>query len=622
MNSETLGFAMPSRYPGMTGAMTEIGDLALLSDCATAALVGSDGSVDWWPGPRFDGPSALGRLLDPAAGHFSVRPVAAAPVQRSYVPGTLVLVTEHRTPNATLRVTDCLALAPGARGHEIGLRSPDALVRLVEALGGEAEVAIELAPRPEYGLTVPRLVREGGAIATIGGSQRLFLTGGEDLELDGATATGAFRLRDGERRGLVLRRTGGIDAAPPEPIDAAAAIEETIAAWRSWSELHDSYDGPYRAEVLRSALVVQGLTYQRSGAVVAAPSTSLPEVVGGAENWDYRFAWLRDSSLVARALDAAMCSDESVSYFDWMTRAAATCRHDEHVQIVFGLEGERALHEHELDHLRGHRDSRPVRVGNAAWRQKQLDVLGEVLEVAWRLGENLELDDFQAGFLCDLVQRAAEHWREPDAGIWEARGSACHHTTSKVMCWVALDRGVRLADRLGPQARPERWAAARDEVGRHVLEHAWSDALGGFAGILGGDGADVATLLMTKMGFLDAGDERMRATYDAIERELGVDGLLRRHSEAGDEGAFLPASFWLAGCRAMAGEPDRARATFERALTCANDVGLLSEMSDPASGAALGNTPQALTHVALIVAADAIGVAEREASGARVAQAR
>jgi GH15 family glucan-1,4-alpha-glucosidase len=602
--------------------MTEIGDLALLSDCATAALVGSDGSVDWWPGPRFDGSTALGRLLDPSAGHFSVRPVAPAPVHRAYVPGTLVLVTEHRTPDATLRVTDCLALAPGARGHEIGLRSPDALVRLVEALDGEVEVAVELAPRPEYGLTVPRLVRERGAIATIGGSQRLFLTGGEDLELDGATAAGGFRLRDGERRGLVLRRVQGIDAAPPEPIDAAAAVEATIAAWRSWSELHDSYDGPYRDEVLRSALVVQGLTYQRSGALVAAPSTSLPEVVGGAENWDYRFAWLRDSSLVARALDAAMCSDESVGYFDWMARAAATCRHDEHVQIVFGLEGERALHEHELDHLRGHRDSRPVRVGNTAWRQKQLDVLGEVLEVAWRLGDDLELDDFQAGFLCDLVERAAEHWREPDAGIWEARGAPCHHTASKVMCWVALDRGVRLADRLGPQARPERWATARDEVRRHVLEHAWSDALGGFAGILDGDGADVATLLMAKMGFLGAGDERMRATYDAIERELGAEGLLRRHSEAGKEGAFLPASFWLAGCRAMAGEVDRARATFERALACANDVGLLSEMSDPATGAALGNTPQALTHVALIVAADAIGAAEREAAGARVAQAR
>jgi GH15 family glucan-1,4-alpha-glucosidase len=602
--------------------MTEIGDYALLSDCTTAALVGRDGSVDWWPGPRFDGPTALARLLDPDAGHFSVRPVDPGQVRRTYLPGTMVLRTDHETPTGVLRVTDCLALAPGVRGHDVGLRSPDALVRLVEAVGGEVEIEVELAPRPEYGLVVPRLVREGGAIATVGGPHRLFLTGGDELELEGATAHGRLRLRDGERRGLVLRRVVGIDATPPDPIDAAAAIAETAASWRSWSELHDAYDGPYREEVLRSGLVVQALTYQRSGAVVAAASASLPEVIGGGSNWDYRFAWLRDSSLTARAMRAAHCADEAVRYFAWMARAASTCRNDEHVQIVFGVEGERSMYEQELDHLRGYRASRPVRVGNSAWRQTQLDVLGEVLEVAWRLGDDLELDDFDASFICELVGRAADHWRDPDAGIWEARDAQRHHTTSKVMCWVALDRGVRLADRLGPNARPREWAATRDEIKRHVREHAWSEKLGGFAGILGEDGADTGTLLMAKMGFLDAADERMLATYDAIERELGVDGLVRRHAEAGDEGAFLPACFWLAGCRAMAGDVDRARGTFERALACANDVGLLSEMSDPATGAALGNTPQALTHVALIVAADAIGDAERASADRRVAQAR
>jgi GH15 family glucan-1,4-alpha-glucosidase len=602
--------------------MTEIGDLALLSDCSTAALVGRDGSVDWWPGPRFDGATSLARVLDPKAGHFAVRPPQAGTVTRAYLPGTMVLCTEHETPTGVLRVTDCLALAPGERGHAIGLRSPDALVRLVEAVGGDVEVEVELAPRPEYGLVVPRLVREGGAIASVGGPHRLFLTGGDDLEVDGAVARGRLRLRDSERRGLVLRRVVGIDAGPPDPIDAAAAIAETTASWRSWSDLHQGYDGPYRDEVLRSGLVVQALTYQRSGAVIAAPSAALPEVVGGASNWDYRFAWLRDSSLTARAMRAAHCADEALRYFDWMARAAATCRHDEHVQIVFGLEGERALHEQELDHLSGYRDSRPVRVGNGAWSQKQLDVLGEVLDVAWGLGDDLELDDFDTAFLCQLVERAAEHWRAPDAGIWEARGAPRHHTSSKVMCWVALDRGVHLADRLGGGARPQEWAQARDEIKRHVLEHAWSDKLGGFAGILGSDGADTATLLMAKVGFLDAADERMLATYDAIERELGDDGLVRRHAEAGDEGAFLPACFWLADCRAMAGDLDRARATFERALACANDVGLLSEMSDPRTGAALGNTPQALTHVALIVAAEAIAKAERAGAPARVAQAR
>jgi alpha,alpha-trehalase len=605
----------------MTGGMRDIADLALLSDCATAALVGADGSVEWWPGPRFDGPSVFSRVLDPDAGHFAVRPVSGGPVRRAYLPGTMVLRTEHAAPGGILRVTDCLAFAPGARGHEIGLRSPDALVRLVEAVGGEVEVAVELVPRTEYGLNIPRVARDGGVIATVGGPHRLFLTGGHDLEVDGASARGIFRLRDGERRGLVLRRVTGIDAHPPEPIDAAAAIDDAIAGWRSWLDLHDdAYEGPYRDEVMRSALVVQALTYQRSGAVVAAPSASLPEVAGGDSNFDYRYAWLRDSSLVARALRIATCSDEGARYFDWMTRAAAGCRHDDHVQIVYGLEGERALHEYELEHLRGYRDSRPVRVGNDAWRQRQLDVLGEVLEVAWRLGDDLELDDFHAEFLCDLVSRAAERWREPDAGIWEARDCERHHTTSKVMCWVALDRGVRLAERLGPRAQPQRWSATRDEIKRYVLQRAWSDALGGFAGIVGEDGADVSTLLMAKLGFLDAADERMLATYDAIERELGANGLVRRFS--GDEGAFLPACFWLASCRAIVGEVDRARAIFERALACANDVGLLSEMSDPASGAAWGNTPQAISHVALILAADRIGSAERQAHDARVAHAR
>jgi alpha,alpha-trehalase len=599
-----------------------IGDLALIGDCTTAALVGRDGSVDWWPGPRFDGPTVFARVLDPKAGHFSVRPVIGDLATRAYVPGTMVLQTDYRTPSGVLRITDCLALAPGARGHEIGLRSPDALVRLVEAVDGDVEVAVELAPRPEYGLVLPRFVREGGSIATIGGPQRLFLTGADDLEIDGATITGRLRLRAGERRGLVLRRAVGIDAEPPDPLDAGAVVDATVAAWRSWSDVHDRYDGPYRDEVLRSALVIQALTYQPSGAVVAAATASLPEVLGGSSNWDYRFAWLRDSSLVARALRAATCSDEGARYFQWMARAAATCRHDDHVQIVFGLEGERALHEQELDHLRGYRDSSPVRVGNGAWSQTQLDVLGEVLDVAWRLRDDLELDEFDAAFLCGLADRAAERWRQPDAGIWEARDAQRHHTTSKVMCWVALDRGVRLADRLGPAAQPQRWAAVRDEIHRYVVEHAWSDQLGGFAGILDGDGADVGTLLMAKMGFLEAADERMLATYDAIERELGADGLVRRHAQAGDEGAFLPACFWLAGCRAMAGDVDRARGSFERALACANDVGLLSEMSDPRTGEALGNTPQALTHVALIVAAEAIGDAERADAGSRVAQAR
>jgi GH15 family glucan-1,4-alpha-glucosidase len=337
-----------------------IGDLALLSDCRTAALVTREGAVEWWPGSRFDGPSVFSRLLDDDAGHFSIRPALACESHRAYLDGTLALQTEHDTGAGVLRVTDALAFAPGARGHEIGHASPDALVRVAEAVGGDVEVEVELAPRPEYGLAVPRLVRDAGRVVSVGGPVRLFLADGGALEPDGATARGRFTLADGDRRGFVLHRVPGVDASPPQPLDADAALQDTIAAWRSWSAMHDDFDGPYRDAVLHSTRVVQGLTYQPTGAVVAAATTSLPERPGGEENWDYRFAWLRDASLIARALLAATCADEAERYFAWMTRAAVSCRDSEHVQIVFGAAGERLLDERELGHLAGFAGSRPV----------------------------------------------------------------------------------------------------------------------------------------------------------------------------------------------------------------------------------------------------------------------
>ena len=584
-----------------------IGDLALLSDCRTAALVTLDGSVVWWPGSRFDGPSAFSRLLDPDAGHFTIRPAGPADARRAYLDGTLVLETEHDTGAGTLRVTDALAFAPGARGHEIGLETPGALVRVAEAVGGDVEVEVELVPRPEYGLAVPRLVREGGQVVTVGGPDRLFLADGGALEPDGGSARGRLVLRAGERRAFVLRR------GRPEPLDGEATLADTIEAWRSWSAMHGGYDGPYRDEVLHATLVVQGLTYQPTGAVVAAASSSLPEVPGGTENWDYRYAWLRDASLIARALLAATCADEAQRYFHWMTRAAVSCRDSGHVQIVFGAEGERMLEEAELDHLEGFGGSRPVRIGNAAWRQRQHDVLGEVLDVALALGEDLELDDFSAAFLCQLADRAAEQWREPDAGVWERRDGDRRHTVSAVMCWVALDRAVQLADALGPHADAPRWGRARDEIREEVERRAWSERRGAYAGVLGEDELDAAVLLLPLVGFADAGEERMARTIDAIDQALGDGGLHRRLEGREDEGAFLPVTFWLAACRALAGDVDAARAAFERAAGCANDVGLLAEMADPATGEPRGNVPQALSHVGLITAARCLAEAAERA---------
>ena len=581
-----------------------VADLAFLSDCQTSALVDRDGAVVWWPGGSFDGPSAFTRLLDPGAGHFALRAVGAIDTTRAYIPQTLVLETRHTTSSGTLVVRDCLAFRHGARGHEIGIGSPQALLRVAEAEDGDVEVEVDLVPRLEYGLAIPRLVREDGLIVSVGGPERLFLAGGAELEVDGGRAHGRIRLRAGQRLAFALQRRSGVAASTPPIIDAESALAGTIASWRSWSEMHSSYDGPYRDAVLHSALIVQGLTYQPSGAVVAAATTSLPEIPGGEANWDYRFAWLRDASLIARALLEATCSDEAKRYFEWISRAAVSCRHSDNVQIVFGAEGERNLDERLLDHLDGFGGSRPVRVGNAAWRQSQLDVLGEVLDVALILGDDLELDDFTASFLCQLIDRAERQWRAPDAGVWESRGDGEHHTFSKVMCWVALDRGVQLAPRLGDAARPAEWAEARDELREIVLRDGWNPDREAYTGELGGTVLDCSVLLLPLVGFLEADDERMLSTLAALREHLGVGGLMHRREDMPDEGAFLPACFWLAACEALAGEQERAVETFERALACGNDLGMLSEMFDVDTGEATGNVPQALSHVGLIAAAN------------------
>ncbi len=475
------------------------------------------------------------------------------------------------------------------------------------------DVEVEFVPRLEYGLAVPRVLRDDGVVHTLGGPEQLFLTGADELELAESKATGAISLRDGGRHAFVVRRAAQLHGEPPPPLDAEAALAATIASWQSWSEMHTGYDGPYADAVHRSALILQGLTYQPTGAVVAAPTTSLPEIAGGAANWDYRFGWLRDAALVARALLAATCADEARRYFEWMALAAVSCRESSHVQIVFGVGGERYLEEAVLDHLDGYRGASPVRIGNAAWSQRQLDVLGELFDVAWSLlatGEAEPWDPFTTDFLCQLADRAAKHWGDPDAGLWEVRDELRHHLASKLMCWVALDRAVRMAAHLGDGADIETWTRERDAVREAILTKGWSETAGSYTASFGDDRLDASVLLMPLFGFLDATDDRMYATLAAVEQGLGDEGLLRRNLDAEGEGAFLLTSFWLASCRALAGETRRAREIFERAAGCANDLGLLSEMAEPATSEALGNVPQALSHVGLITAAKTIGDAE------------
>jgi len=571
------------------------------------------GVVDWWPAPRFDSPSAFSALLDDEAGHWSLRPRDRFEATWRYRPGTLVLETTMRTSAGTLLVTDALAFAPGARGHAIGREAPHALLRVAEALDGAVAVELECAPRLEYGLAVPRMVEEAGGGASVGGPERVGLRGERPLTADGGRTCAAFELRAGERAGWVLHRRPGAYAEAPPPLDPHATLADTTAAWRSWSDEHSGYEGEHADRVHFAAVLLQGLTFQPSGAVVAAPTTSLPEVAGGESNWDYRYGWLRDAAMVARALSSSTCSDEATRYFDWIVRAGVSCRHADQVQIVFGVEGERDLSEHALDHLDGHLGSRPVRVGNAAWRQKQLDVLGHVLDCAWELREQIGTpDELTASLLCELADRAASQWREPDSGIWEGREGERDYVVSKLGCWVALDRAAALADRLGASADRQRWERERDAIGARLLGEGWSEGRGAFSGAFGSERLDAGALLLPRAGLIAFDDPRMTRTVEAIEDELGDDGLLRRWSGA-EDGRFLLASFWLAECHARAGRVERAEAVFDRAAGAANDVGLLPEEVDAISGEALGNMPQAISHAGLVNAAQALTEAKSRA---------
>nr|MDQ3305597.1 glycoside hydrolase family 15 protein [Actinomycetota bacterium] len=577
-----------------------IDDYGFLSDCHTAALVDRDGSIDWWCPARFDAASVFGRLLDPDAGHWSLHPDAAFVATRRYVGASLVITTTFVTDDGEVDVTDALALEPGARGHDLGRRAPHTLLRRVEGRRGTVTMTTELAPRMEYGLTAPHLTEEGGALVARGGPVTLTLTGDVTLRRDGATAGACFSVAAGETVELRLAATAsfGADDAVASP---GPSIDDTLAVWASWSDLHQAYQGRHREQVLRSALVLQGLTYKPSGAVVAAATTSLPETIGGALNFDYRFAWLRDLSLTIRSLWIAACPDEADELFRWIAQSAGHLG-DERVQVMYGVAGERDLTEHALDHLAGFHDSRPVLVGNNAWDQSQLDVLGEVLDAAHQLRDQLgELGEPTQNLLVALANRAAATWREADAGMWEARDQQRHYTSSKVLCWVALDRAIQLAPRLGAGADPDAWRRARQRVRDAVLAKAWSDQAGAYTGAFGSDQLDASVLLLPLVGFLPADDPRMRATIDAVERELGDIGLVRRWPQ--DPMGFLICTYWLTECLALAGEIERAEAWFERATACANDLGLLAEEADPDRLELLGNFPQAFSHVGLINAA-------------------
>jgi alpha,alpha-trehalase len=405
--------------------------------------------------------------------------------------------------------------------------------------------------------------------------------------------------------------------------DLAATVAATVADWQSWSDLHQEYDGSWRDLVQTSGRVLQGLSFQPSGAIVAAATTSLPEAVGGERNWDYRYSWVRDASFTMQALWVAACPDEASNFFEFMTTAAASSIGPHMgLQIMFGVGGEHDLTERELHHLAGWRDSRPVRVGNGAWNQRQIDVYGEVLGAAAQLSEHIDtIDEDTRRFLIACAEAAAASWAEKDRGIWEVRGNPQHFVYSKVMCWVALDRAIALSDLLHAADRVDSWKRQRDQIWETVIREAWSNEAGAFTQYIGSTALDAANLMMAIVGFLPATDPRMLATIDAIEERLTDDrGLVYRyHSEdaidglAGDEGTFLLCTFWLAQALALADQVDRARAVFERAAGFANDLGLLAEEVNADTGELLGNFPQAFSHIGLVNAAWEISEAERRA---------
>src|SRR6266566_8898230 len=599
-----------------------IGDYALLSDCRSAALVSRAGSVDWLCFPRFDAPAVFARILDPDAGHFAIRPAGEFQASRAYADQTMALETTFRAATGTAVLTDAMAVGRNDRGHDLGAGSPGALLRRLACTDGELEVEVSYAPRPEYGLIQPILEPVPGGLAARGGADRLLLSAPADFWVDGATATARVHVVAGQTVSFALQH-GRMWEPPLAAWDAgeiAARLEDTLEGWRSWSAIHQTYEGPWRDLVHHSGRVLQALTFAPTGAIVAAPTTSLPETVGGERNWDYRYTWVRDACLTMEALWVAACPDEANKFFGFLADAAASqLRRGVDLQIMFGIGGERDLSERELPHLAGWRDSRPVRVGNGAWNQRQLDVYGELLGAAERLVQQLgELDPVTQQFLAAAADTAASRWKEKDQGIWEIRGEPRDFLYSKLMCWVALDRAITLASHLGAEDRVTAWAAARAEIRTAILEHGWNEQAQAFTQAFGSGDLDASNLMLAITGFLPGDDPRMKATIHAIAARLTDErGLVYRYLAhdglEGEEGTFLLCTFWLAQAQALAGELDQATATFERASAYVNDVGLLAEEVDANTGELLGNFPQAFSHIGLINAAWAI----HEASAAK-----
>jgi GH15 family glucan-1,4-alpha-glucosidase len=590
-----------------------IEDYALLGDLQTAALVGRDGSIDWLCLPQFDSPACFAALLgDEENGHWRIAPAAGGTcTRRQYRGDTLVLETFWETPEGTVRVVDCMP----PRGE-----SPD-IVRVVEGISGRVPMHGVLRLRFDYGRVVPWVRRLNRQVAAVAGPDSAWLATPAPLDGRDFATHSEFTVSAGERVPFVLTWHPSW-LRPPKPVDPYAAVDETEAWWAEWMA-PCGYDGAWQGEVRRSLIVLKALTFHPTGGIVAAPTTSLPEQIGGPRNWDYRYCWLRDAALTLQALAGAGFIAEAGRWRDWLLRAVAGDPAD--LQIMYGLTGSRRIPELELAWLSGYEASAPVRIGNAAAGQLQLDVWGETLDgLAFAREAGLSNNDDSWALQVNLLEFLEGHWQDPDNGLWEMRGDRQHFVHSKVMAWVAFDRMITGVEHFRLDGPVDRWRAIRRQIRDEVLTKGFDAERNTFTQAYGSHELDAALLLIPQVRFLPWDDPRVAGTVDAVHDQLCRDGLVQRYRPGagssddglpGGEGAFLACSFWLADALHGIGRQDEATALFERLVALSNDVGLLAEEYDPSNGRQVGNTPQAFSHLALVNAA-------RHLSGARSAAPR
>jgi GH15 family glucan-1,4-alpha-glucosidase len=579
---------------------TPIEDYALIGDTHTAALVSKGGSLDWLCLPRFDGGACFAALLgDESHGCWQLAPAGGVRrVNRRYRDETLVLETEFVTEDGTVRVVDCMS--PRVEHPEV--------VRIVEGVRGRVPMRMHLVIRYDFGSIVPWVRRIDGDLMAVAGPDALWLRTDVRPHGENMTTVAEFTVSEGERVPFVLTWCPSTDA-PPRAIDAAHAVHEIERWWTLWAQKCEfPADSPYRADALRSLITLKALTYAPTGGIVAAATTSLPEQIGGVRNWDYRFCWLRDATFTLWALLSAGYVEEAAAWRDWLLRAAAGDPAE--LQIMYGPAGERRLSEMELDWLPGYEGSRPVRIGNAAVEQFQLDVYGEVLDAMHQArGAGIHPDEAAWNLERALVSFVEGAWTQPDEGIWEVRGPRRHFTHSKVMAWVAVDRAVKATEKFGLDGPTDEWRRLRAAIHEDVCRQGYDSNRNAFTQYYGAEQLDASLLMIPLVGFLPATDPRMRGTVEAIQRELTRDGFVMRYPEDASahvdglppgEGVFLACTFWLADNLILLGRTDEARVLFERLLGLRNDVGLLSEEYDPVAGRMLGNFPQAFSHVSLV----------------------